>query len=181
MRNGVLEKQLTNEQIKNTAKLFKKYNVPFVTYNMMGMPNETLDMAWTTIKMNQELNPDVVNMDLFMPYPNLNLTKYALAEGILSEAALKGLAKGGSKMFRSVLKQKEIREVSNLQKFALTLIRFPKLESVVKKLIKLPENFIFDGIWGLSLVLEYSNWTKTSKTRMIADIFKNFRQLVLKN
>ena len=91
------------------------------------------------------------------------------------------MATCGNKMFRSVLKQKEIKEVSNLQKFALALIRFPKLESLVKKLIKLPENFIFDGIWGISLVLEYSNWTKTSKTRMVADILKNFRQLVLKN
>jgi len=181
MRNGILEKKLTDEQILNTARLFKKYNVPFVTYNMMAMPNETLDMAWTTIKMNQDLNPDVVNMDLFMPYPNLNLTKYALDEGVLDESSLKGMATGGGKMFRSVLKQKEIREVSNLQKFALALIRFPKLETVVKKLIKFPQNFIFDGIWGISLVLEYSNWTKTSKTRMIADIFKNFRQLVLKN
>ena len=181
MRNGILEKKLTNKQIQNTASLFKKYNVPFVTYNMMGMPNETLDMAWTTIKMNQDLNPSVVNMDLFMPYPNLNLTKFALNEGILSESALKGLSMGGSKMLRSVLKQKEIKEVSNLQKFALALIRFPKLESIVKKLIKLPENFIFDGIWGLTLVWEYSNWTYVSKTRMVADVLKNFRQLILKN
>ena len=181
MRNGILEKQLTNEQIQNTARLFKKYNVPFVTYNMMGMPNETLEMAWKTIKMNQEINPDVVSMELFMPYPNLNLTKYAMNEGILTESDLAKLAQGHNKMMRSVLKQKEIKEVSNLLKFGSTLVRFPKLESLVKNLIKLPPNIIFDGIWGISLVWEYSNWTHTSKARMVADVFKNFRQIILKN
>ena len=54
MRNSVLQKKLTDEQILTAAKLFKKYNVPFVTYNMMGIPNETLSMAWQTISMNQE-------------------------------------------------------------------------------------------------------------------------------
>ena len=147
----------------------------------MGMPNETLEMAWETIKINQEINPDVVSMELFMPYPNLNLTNFALKEGILTESALDGLARGQNKIMRSILKQKEIKEVSNLLKFGSTLVRFPKLESIVKKLIKLPENFIFDGIWGLTLVWEYSNWTHTSKTRMFMDIFKNFRQLILKN
>ncbi len=181
MRNGILEKQLTNEQIRNTVQLFKKYDVSFITYNMMGMPNETLEMAWETIKMNQEINPDVVSMELFMPYPNLNLTNFALKEGILTESALDGLAKGQNKMMRSILKQKEIKEVSNLLKFGSTLVRFPKLESIVKKLIKLPENFIFDGIWGLTLVWEYSNWTHTSKIRMATDVLKNFRQLILKN
>ncbi len=147
----------------------------------MGMPNETLEMAWETIKINQDINPDVVSMELFMLYPNLNLTNFALKEGILTESALDGLAKGQNKMMRSILKQKEIKEVSNLLKFGSTLVRFLKLESIVKKLIKLPENFIFDGIWGLTLVWEYSNWTHTSKTRMVADVLKNFRQLILKN
>jgi anaerobic magnesium-protoporphyrin IX monomethyl ester cyclase len=181
MRNGILEKKLTDEQILTTVKLFKKYNVPFLTFNMMGMPNETLDMAWSTIKMNQELNPNQATMALFMPYPNLNLTKYALNEGILDEASLKKLGEGGHKMFRSVLKQKEIKEVSNLQKFALLVIRFPKLKPIVKRLIKLPENMIFDGISGLASVFEFLRWTKSSRTRMLLDILKNFKQLVLKN
>jgi len=181
MRNSVLEKKLTDDQIIRTASLFKKYNVPFLTFNMMGLPNETLDMAWQTIEMNRELNPDVVNLDLFMPYPNLNLTKYALKMGILDEVSLKRLSEGEHKMFRSVLKQKEIKEVSNLHKFSLLLIRFPKLQRLVKKLIKLPENIIFDGIYGLSQVIEFLGWTKSSKKRMILDIVKNFRQLVLKN
>ena len=109
MRNSVLEKKLTDDQIIRTASLFKKYNVPFLTFNMMGLPNETLDMAWQTIEMNRELNPDVVNLDLFMPYPNLNLTKYALKMGILDEVSLKRLSEGEHKLFRSVLKQKEIK------------------------------------------------------------------------
>ena len=120
-------------------------------------------------------------MALFMPYPNLNLTKYALNEGILDEASLKKLGEGGHKMFRSVLKQKEIKEVSNLQKFALLVIRFPKLKPIVKRLIKLPENMIFDGISGLASVFEFLRWTKSSRTRMLLDILKNFKQLVLKN
>ena len=75
MRNSILEKRVNDKQIYDTVILFKKYKIPFVTFNMMGLPTETLDMAWQTIYMNQNLKPDVINIDMFMPFPNLNITK----------------------------------------------------------------------------------------------------------
>lgn len=177
MRNSILQKNVTNEQIYNAVSLFKKYKIPFVTFNMMGLPTETLDMAWETIYMNRKIAPDVVNIDMFMPYPNLNITKYAQRNNLIDENSFKKMSEGKNKMFRSVLNQKDIKEVSNLHKFSLILIRFPRLEYFVKKLIKLPENFVFDGIYGLSQVIEFLGWTKVSKKRAIMEIVKNFREL----
>ena len=177
LRNSILQKNVTDEQIYNTASLLKKYKIPFVSYNMMGLPTETSEMAWQTIHMNQKINPDVVDINLFIPCPNLNITKYAQRHGLIDENSFKKMSEGKYKMFRSVLKQKDIKMVSNLHKFSILLIRFPILGGVVKKLIKLPENIIFDGIYGLSTVAEFIGWSKASKKRAIMEIAKNFREL----
>ncbi len=178
LRNSVLQKNIRDEQIYNTASLLKKYKIPFVSFNMMALPTETLEMAWQTIHMNRKISPDIVIIDVFMPYPNLNITKYAQQNGILDKNSLKKMSQGKYKMFRSVLKQKDVKEVSNLHKFSLLLIRFPRLEWIVKKLIKFPENIVFDGIYGLSQVVELQAWSKVSKARAITEIVKNFRELM---
>ena len=177
LRNTILQKNITNDQIYNTIRLFKKYKIPFVSFNMMCLPTETLEMAWQTINMNREMAPNVVSICVFMPYQNLNITKYALRNGLIDENSFKEMIKPNHKMFRSILKQKDIKEISNLHKFFILLVRFPRLENIVKKLIKLPENIVFDGIFGLSLATELLGWSKVTKRRAIIEIVKNFRDL----
>ena len=177
LRNSILQKNVTDEQIYYTAGLFKKYKLPFLAFGMMCLPTETLEMAWQTIHMNQKINPNVVDIGVFMPYPNMNITKYAIKEGLLDKDSFKKMTEGSHKMFRPVLKQKDIGKISNLHKFSPLLIRFPKLEGIVKKLINLPENIVFDGIYGLSIVIEFMGWSKVSRKRAIMEIAKNFREL----
>ncbi len=177
LRNKILKKEINNHSIFKTANLLKKFRIPFAAYNMMGLPTETLDMAWETIHMNQKIHPDVVIVDIFIPYPNLNITKYAQKNGLLDEDFFSKITKGKHKVFRSVLKQKNIKRISNLHKFSPLLIRFPKLESVVKKIINLPENFVFDAIYGLLLTVDFIYYTKISKIRAIVTLAKNFREL----
>ena len=174
LRNSVLCKKLTDQHIYHTVSLLKKYKIPFVTFSMMGLPTETLEMAWQTIYMNRRIRPIEVRINMFMPYPNLSITKYAQRHRLIDNDSLKNMSRGRNKIFGSVLKQKDIKEVSNLHKFSILLIRFPKLEKLAKKLIKLPENIIFDGIYLISAVSEFLR-LKISIKRFIIEIFKNIR------
>jgi anaerobic magnesium-protoporphyrin IX monomethyl ester cyclase len=87
IRNIVLNKNLTNTQIINAARLLRKYNVKFGTYNMFGLPDETLPLAYETIAFNWMLNPDYTINNIFQPYPKTEISYYAAAHGLLNPDA----------------------------------------------------------------------------------------------
>ena len=179
LRNRVLKKVLKDEDILAGVELFRKHGVPFATANMMGMPDETLAMAWETILINRRIQPMFVDMGLFTPYPNLEITEYAKRQGCLTDAGIEEMAHGRKKMLSSVLKQPEIKEVCNLHKFFYLLVRHPWLDPIARKLVRLPENRFFDMIFGASYIVENCRRTDVpySYGRMLLNAMKNFAQI----
>lgn len=176
LRNDVLRKNITNDEILRAARLFQKYKIEIITFNMMGLPGETLDDAWKTIELNHKIKPNAMDFEVFMPYPNLDLTDYAIKNGFLSKKDLKKLSTGKYRVFRSILKQKDINEVCNLHKFSLIVSRYSGLKPIINNLIKLQQNFVFDYIYGITQAYNFMKWTKDKK-RIIFDVIKNFKEL----
>jgi radical SAM superfamily enzyme YgiQ (UPF0313 family) len=176
LRNGVLRKNITNDEIIRAARLFQKYQIEIITFNMFGLPGETLNNAWETIELNQQIKPNAMDFEVFMPYPNLELTNYAIKNGFMKIEDLEKLSVGKYRVFRSILKQKDINDVCNLHKFSLIASRYPRLRPIINNLIKLPQNFIFEGVYGITQAYNFMKWTKDKK-RIITDIIKNFKQL----
>jgi radical SAM superfamily enzyme YgiQ (UPF0313 family) len=146
MRNHILRKNLTNEQILNAARLLRKHKVRFGTYNMFGLPNETLGLAFETIKFNRSLRPDYTINNVFQPYPKTEIADYAASEGLLDPNTeyLDTMNEG------SILKFKEIDRLINICRFAHVAIRYPFLMPLLKVLIKLPPNRLFKVVYDLS-------------------------------
>ena len=84
LRNKILKKKLTNKQIINATGSLREYNVRFGTYNMFGLPGETLDLAFETIKFNHLLKPDYTINNIFQPYPKTELANSAAEQGLLN-------------------------------------------------------------------------------------------------
>ena len=176
LRKGVLNKQITNKQIIEAARLFKKYNLKVVVFNMFGIPGETIEDALETIKINSKVKPFVSSNLIFMPYPNLDITNFALEKGYVNKKDFKKLSIGKYKIYRSVLKQKDINQVSNLHKFSVIAIKFPFLLPIIKKLIILPQNKIFDHLYSLSQAWEWKKWENVSFLRFAQEIMKNYKE-----
>jgi anaerobic magnesium-protoporphyrin IX monomethyl ester cyclase len=81
IRNDVLLKNFTDEQIKTVFGLAKKYGIKTQSFNMIGIPGETLQNVFETININKELRPDRVLCTVFMPFPGTELGEKCLEKG----------------------------------------------------------------------------------------------------
>ncbi|MBU2633700.1 MAG: B12-binding domain-containing radical SAM protein [Nanoarchaeota archaeon] len=176
LRNEVLCKDVTNKQILNANKLFRKYKLKVVVFNMFGLPGESLENSLETIELTSKIKPYVTSNYIFAPFPGIRITDLAIEKGFMDERDFEKLSMGKYKIHRSVLKQKDIDEVSNLHKFSVLGVKFPFLMFLIKWLIKLPPNFVFDHVYNLTEAWEWRKWENVSFLRFSQEIIKNYQE-----
>jgi len=126
-RREVLKKELSNNDLLEAARLFRKYRIEFTTYNMVGLPGETLDQAMETFRLNLKLKPTLAICFLYQPYPGTNLTDDALKNGFLSPDMLKKIGLPEHEGYfhsKSVLCQPEIEKLENLQRIFSVAVKW---------------------------------------------------------
>ena len=154
IRKGVLKKNITNHQIINTADLLHKYRIEFKTFNMVGLPGETLEQAYETITLNQKIKSIYPWCSIFTPYPGTEAGDFAIRNGFVEHGFnLDNIPEFYLK--RSVIKQDNIRQLVNLQKFFLIAVRLPWSFPLIKFLIKLPLTFIYEVIFSVLYLYNY--------------------------
>lgn len=83
LREMVLRRNMTNDQIIKAAKMLDKNGIKVVTQNMIGLPDETVEDALQTIEVNMKCGVFAMNLWYFQPYPMVELTKTAQDKGQL--------------------------------------------------------------------------------------------------
>ncbi len=141
IRNTILKKKLSDADIKKTAALLKKYGIKFRTYNMLGLPGETLKDAFRTVSLNAEIKTDYPWCAIFHPFPGTELAEYARQKGLLDSS----FDSASPSFFKdSIIKSEYKRSLINLQKLFFYGVRFPMLTPLIKKAIRLKPNILFD-------------------------------------
>lgn len=153
LRQLVLKKRVTNKQITEAAKLLKRYKIPFLTNNMMGIPTETIEQACETIKLNSRIGTDVPWCSILQPFPKTDIADFAIAKGLLNSGYDKSFYP--SFFLKNPIKQENIYQLWNLQKFFIVAVKFPFLLPLIKRLIKLAPNKFFDFIFTVSYFTTY--------------------------
>jgi hypothetical protein len=64
-----------------TSYWLSKYKVPFRIGNMIGLPGESIEQMLATVRMNIEAKPDLAYATIFVPYPSMQITRYAVDHG----------------------------------------------------------------------------------------------------
>lgn len=145
LRNAVLKKNLSNDQIRTAAKRIHDAGIKFRTYNILGLPDETLEDAFGTIELNIEIKADYPWCSIFSPYPGTKLAEYAETRGYIApDFDYSQLSE--SFFVASKLKLPHARELGNLQKLFQTAVLAPWSFPLIKQLIKLPPNRLF-SLW----------------------------------
>ncbi len=85
MRFKYLKRFQTDEMLINCSQWFHKYGIPQLTYNIIGLPHETIHGALKTIKLNAKMKSDRVIPNIFYPYPGTKLYDIAKEAGFLPE------------------------------------------------------------------------------------------------
>lgn len=129
-RRRVLNKQLSNTSLLNAAETFRRHGIEFITYNMLGLPGETLAQALETLRLNIRLRPSFAHSFIYQPYPGTDLARYALDKGYLSRDMLERLGTAAHQGFyhsRSVLTQPDIKKSENVHRVFSLVVKHPSL------------------------------------------------------
>lgn len=179
LRNQVLKKQLDDKQIITAAELLHEAGITFRTYNILGLPDETLEDAYSTVELNIKIKADYPWCSIFSPFPGTELSDYALQKGYLSPTfSVEELDK--SFFLSSQLELPHKRELQNLQKFFQTAVLWPWTFPLIKKLIKLPPNFLFRAWFGFVYFRVYIRSEKRNFWETFKFAIKNYKHVLVK-
>lgn len=166
LRNNLLKKEVTDNQIIQLAKWLKKYRIRMWTENMFCLPHETFSQALKTIKVNQDIKPDGLCAEIFQPYPKTELAEYLLRNRLIEKSDFEKI---GASYRSSILKQKDIPQIINLYCFSRILVRLPFIYPIIKILIRFPKNRFFHLIYKLSYGYDYSRRMRVTLWQLVKE------------
>ena len=135
-RKLILNREMTNEEIIQKSNLFRKYEIKTLAYNILGLPDETIEQSYETLRLNIDAKVNYSFAGIFQPFPKTKLFEYAVEKGYFSgnvKDIPESIIYSGS-----VLKMKNIKQIKRLQFLFSIIVSFPVLYPFSKLLIKLP-------------------------------------------
>lgn len=151
LRRNILKKKVTDNHIREAAALIKKYQISLSTFNILGLPGETIEDALKTYALNKEIGSDLVWCSLLQPYPGTDLNEFVRKNNFLEKNSDDVL--GESFFVASKIKLENKREIINLQKLMQIMAQLNASEKVLRFFMKLPGNPIFSLLFKVSFVL----------------------------
>lgn len=144
LRNKVLKRNMSEEEIITAANLLHKHHILFATGNMLGIPGETMATLHKTVEINRKCAPHYPWASLFQPFPKLELTEFAIQHGYFS-GDFRDI--GNDQFTDSPLLLPDKKQIVRLHKFFAFLVRYPFLAPLVNLLIKLPFDNAYNWIF----------------------------------
>jgi len=143
IRNDILERNMTKEEIINAFDLVHKYNIPIGAENILGLPEGSFETDMETLQLNIKCKVDNAISTVFQPYPKTKLGEYTIEKGyfngnfdLLSESYFIG-----SQL--NCFSDKDKNKIENLHKFFGFTVNHPSFLPLIKILINMPPNKLF--------------------------------------
>ena len=169
IRNDIGRKGITNEQIVRAARWVKENGIILRTTNMFCMPEETPGRAWETVQLNISCRVDHPFAYVYQPLPKTGMYEYARDHGFLD----KGFSFDSLEpmhLNNNPLSLENKGEILNIQKFFYLAVKHPWLGPLLRLMVKVPPNPLYNLVFKLCLVRNYSVYKKMSllKTLILA-------------
>ena len=145
LRNKLLKRQMSNEQILETASLLNKYKIPHRIGNIIGLPGEKYENMLETLELNILANPMLGLANIFVPFPGLELTDYAKKNNYLSDESVNNLPKNYFTRSSLDITTGENNRIQKLMCLFPILTKYPGLfhnTDVYNILLKVPKLFL---------------------------------------
>lgn len=81
LRNEVLRRNQSDDMIIEACRLLRENGISLYTTNIIGLPGERFDDALRTVEINVKCKPAFAWAGIFMPYPDTELSNYAIEHG----------------------------------------------------------------------------------------------------
>jgi anaerobic magnesium-protoporphyrin IX monomethyl ester cyclase len=142
LRNGLLKRRMSKEQILDAAHLIREGGLHLTTTNMIGLPTSTLQDDLETLELNIQARPAYAHVFIFQPYPRTELGEFTREHGWMV-GTFDDI--GEVAWDHSVLDFDEAhkRRLTILQRFFAIGVEWPRTVPLIKRLMELPDNPVF--------------------------------------
>jgi len=142
LRNGLLKRRMSKEQILEAAHLIREGGLHLTTTNMIGLPTSTLEDDLETLELNVQASPSYAHVFIFQPYPRTELGEFTREHGWMV-GTFDDI--GEVAWDHSVLDFDEAhtRGLAILQRFFAIGVEWPRTVPLIKRLMALPDNPVF--------------------------------------
>ncbi len=83
IRNTLMKKKVSEAQLRESFRIFRKYDITAFSQNIVGLPFETPEHFMDTIRLNAELDPHVSRLSIFFPYPTTELYDVCIENNLI--------------------------------------------------------------------------------------------------
>jgi len=73
IRNKIMNRQMSNKQIIKAFDIVRAHGLQTTAINIIGIPEETEEMVWDTIRLNRKVKPTLSGVNIFYPYKGTKL------------------------------------------------------------------------------------------------------------
>ncbi len=77
-RKKMLKKMFSNKEAVEKLKIPVHLDIPFSTFNIIGLPDETSELVMDTVELNRQIQSDTTNCSTFAPFYGSELREYAI-------------------------------------------------------------------------------------------------------
>jgi anaerobic magnesium-protoporphyrin IX monomethyl ester cyclase len=85
MTRDVLLRNLDVADLRTAYRRLRDVGIERWSYNIVGLPTETLPMALETVRFNAEIDPELALAFIFYPYPGTDLHRLCKEKGMLTD------------------------------------------------------------------------------------------------
>jgi anaerobic magnesium-protoporphyrin IX monomethyl ester cyclase len=143
LRKNILRRNISRDEIVAGCRRLKEQKIRIMSFNMIGLPGETVDNVFETMRLNAECGADYAMTMIMQPYPRTDIADYAIGEGYFN-GDFDGL--DYDYYSKSVLKfadEKERQSIENLQRLFAIGVEFPFTQRAIRWAARLPKNIFF--------------------------------------
>lgn len=149
LRYEVLERRVSDADILAGCMRLKAHGIRVLSFNMLGIPSETLDEALKTVAINVACGVDYAAATILQPYPGTEIARWAIERGFF-DGDFERLSY--SYFAESPLRYpcpRDRERITNLQRLFSFAVEFPEVRKRIRRLIDRPPNaflqFLFKG------------------------------------
>ena len=175
VRNQVLKRNMSNEQILEAARIIKAQGIKLVTFNMFGFPGEDTDQMLDTMRINLDLRPDSLFTFIFYPFPGTDALRMAVEQGCIDDQSMEMIMNGEGGFQRESVLDHPYKGIAYNMKVILPLLnKMPRSthDYFLKKWVFREHSGSLLSIISLVSLPFYSSWESWERAREQISMFK---------
>jgi len=156
MREKILNKHIPDEDYIQASRFLRENGIKVRTSNILFLPGETIDQAFKTLLLNKKMKVDFAWVYTLQPYPGTEIYHYAVENGFLDKNfSFDQIDPLGVLESPVITNPKDRNKIKVLQKLFYYGVKIPGFDHLMKLLVYIPDNFVFDLFHRFSILINY--------------------------